>query len=687
LAKGVTKNTGNERRRGESHMLIIGDPGCVDMDTEYLSQYGWKKISDYQDGDLVMQYNSDGTSELVKPLKYIKRKEDNLNLYKTKYGISQCISDDHRIIYLNKGLKLTEIKFNELKNNHFNNTTGFRGKIITTFKPKITTTFPLTDEQLRVQVAFHADGNISSKNMGRINIKRQRKILRLRKLLNEANIKYKEKQREDGFSVFTFKPPIMTKTYGLDWFNCSDKQLSIISEECINWDGHRDKQRVTYFSDFIQYVWSSQGYRATIRADIRDYTYKSITKPKCCYYVMRTKVNKITSMIKRQIDKYRIITPYKTLDGYSYCFNVPSGMLVLRRNGNINITGNCGKTAMLQNVQKRAFNCRLTDGKSTSKAGIVATVNKEKNSEQWQVEAGDMVLANNGYLIIDESEKMSSDDIKVLHRPMEQGEAVISKAGTHATLSTRTAVLSVANPKTGRFQDNESIIKQVDFSSSFLSRFDLIYVLRDNPNKDEDELTISKIVNTHKGVMEGTLSQEFMKKYFMYVSKLRPELTTEAGERIIKTYVHLRDLSKKDGRTVGIPISPRYGETLIRLSEAHAKIRLSDKVEIVDVGIAEKLLTRSLSDFGVNLQLGVIDTSSVTTIVPLSKVTEYRLVLETLRKIAETTDNIFETKEVLPKLSLQLGMSIENLEKNIEMARGNGELYFPRTHTFKLLLD
>jgi len=346
-----------------------------------------------------------------------------------------------------------------------------------------------------------------------------------------------------------------------------------------------------------------------------------------------------------------------------------------------------GKTALIQNIQKRAFNCRITDGKNTTGAGIVASMRQEKDTNQWSIEAGDMVLANNGYLIIDESEKMSSDDIKVLHRPMEQGESVISKAGTKATLSTKTAVLSVANPKTGRFQDNESIIKQVDFSSSFLSRFDLIYVLRDNPNKDEDELTISKIVNTHKGVMEGTLSQEFMKKYFMYVSKLRPELTTEAGERIIKTYVHLRDLSKKDGRTVGIPISPRYGETLIRLSEAHAKIRLSDKVEIVDVGIAEKLLTRSLSDFGVNLQLGVIDTSSVTTIVPLSKVTEYRLVLETLRKIAETTDNIFETKEVLPKLSLQLGMSIENLEKNIEMARGNGELYFPRTHTFKLLLD
>ena len=126
--------------------------------------------------------------------------------------------------------------------------------------------------------------------------------------------------------------------------------------------------------------------------------------------------------------------------------------------------GGLGKSMLIQAVKQRTYNCRIADGKDASKAGIVCTVSKDQYSGKWGLEAGDLVLANKGYLCIDEADKLPKSDRDALHRPMEQGIVDISKAGIHASMKSETSVFAVANPKMGMFDDTLPIIRQIDFS-------------------------------------------------------------------------------------------------------------------------------------------------------------------------------------------------------------------------------
>ena len=361
--------------------ILSGLNGCVDCDTEFFDGVKWKRISDFEQGDKVLQYNADGTAEMVNPQRYIKVQCDTLHLMKTKYGLNQCISDEHNVVYQTSKGNIAKKTMSDLISQHNKSIHGFNGKFYTTFK-YCGCGIDLSDEQIRIMCAVICDGSFckgfSNKKIVRFNIKKRRKQDRLECLPEKANIPYRKEQyrpNDKDYITYIFESPRLEKEFGDYWYNCNEHQLKVIADEILHWDGYITKTRKSFSTtskrnaDFVQFVFSAIGIRATILIDDRvgnfhsngKYQYKNI-----CYEV-HICCNNMVSFVNSK-NKNSIID-YKTKDGYKYCFTVPSGMLVLRREGRINITGNSGKSSWLNslmlNVMQRGFKVACFSGELT----------------------------------------------------------------------------------------------------------------------------------------------------------------------------------------------------------------------------------------------------------------------------------------------------------------------------------
>lgn len=356
--------------------VISGRPGCVSADTEFFNGTQWKKISEYKSGDKVLQYNADGTAELVSPERYIKEPCNSFLHYHTKYGIDQVVSDEHNMVYLTSKGNLAKKRADDMERLHKNSVKGFEGKFLTTFSFS-GKGIDMTDDEIRVMCAVVCDGSLIRRKYTdttcRINIKKARKKDRLRELLDKAGIQYREEHynpKDLEYSTFLFTPPVDTKSLGADWYHCNAHQLKIIADEIVFWDGSETSQRLSFSTtdkdtaDFVQFAFSSTGKRCVILENNRvgqshgNYVRKSVE-----YQLTVTK--RIFPSLHNLNDKSGI-SRVQSKDGYKYCFTVPSGMLVLRHNGKINITGNSGKSSLLAQLvcqaMEQGFNTWLFSG-------------------------------------------------------------------------------------------------------------------------------------------------------------------------------------------------------------------------------------------------------------------------------------------------------------------------------------
>ncbi|HEB47336.1 MAG TPA: minichromosome maintenance protein MCM, partial [Candidatus Pacearchaeota archaeon] len=243
------------------------------------------------------------------------------------------------------------------------------------------------------------------------------------------------------------------------------------------------------------------------------------------------------------------------------------------------------KSATLVFMSKISPKGRYVVGKSASGAGLTATVVRDEYLRGWSLEAGAMVLANKGLVCIDELEKMDPNDRSAMHEAMEQQTITISKANVQATLRAETSVLAAANPKFGRFDPYQAIAQQIDLPPTLINRFDVIFPLRDIPDRKKDEFIATHVLYAHQKEGESMLiPKELFRKYVAYAKqRIKPVLSDEAVEEIKKFYVELRNMPvSSEGMMRPIPISARQLQALIRMSEASAKMRLSDKVTLED---------------------------------------------------------------------------------------------------------
>jgi replicative DNA helicase Mcm len=264
---------------------------------------------------------------------------------------------------------------------------------------------------------------------------------------------------------------------------------------------------------------------------------------------------------------------------------------------------------------------RFTSGQSASAAGLTAAAVQDATADgRWTLEAGALVLADLGLAAIDEFDKMNSADRSSMHEAMEQQRISISKAGINASLRTRCAILAAANPKAGRFEPVSDLpfTAQIDLAPPLVSRFDIIWLITDTPDGDNDQKIAQHIIaNRMKGssellVHEGSLPdpsrptassktstkkkggtydilpREILRKYVAYSKRnIHPKLTEKAREAIVGYYVETRKSGGESSDSVAI--TARSLEALSRLSEASARIRLSDEATIEDAEMAIQL--------------------------------------------------------------------------------------------------
>ncbi|KAG6866855.1 hypothetical protein C0991_008791 [Blastosporella zonata] len=291
---------------------------------------------------------------------------------------------------------------------------------------------------------------------------------------------------------------------------------------------------------------------------------------------------------------------------------LPDGMR-LRGDINVLLLGDPGtaKSQLLKFVEKVAPIAVYTSGKGSSAAGLTASVQRDAVSREFYLEGGAMVLADTGVVCIDEFDKMRDEDRVAIHEAMEQQTISIAKAGITTVLNSRTSVLAAANPVFGRYDEGRSPGENIDFQTTILSRFDMIFIVKDEHNEARDKMIAQHVMKIHmnratasaeeNGENVGELDLDKMKRYISYCkSKCAPRLSPDAQEMLSSHFVSLRkqvqQVERDNDERSSIPITVRQLEAIIRISESLAKMTLSTVVKNHHVEEAIRLFKFSTMD-------------------------------------------------------------------------------------------
>lgn len=286
-----------------------------------------------------------------------------------------------------------------------------------------------------------------------------------------------------------------------------------------------------------------------------------------------------------------------------------------RVRGDINIflVGDPGtaKSEMGKSVYRSAPRAFYASGRGSSGVGLTAATIQDKTTGAYMLEPGVTVLADEGEAVIDEFDKMRPEDRSALHEVMEQQSVSVSKGGITATLNARASILAIANPVYGRYDPFKNLTENIpSIPIPLLTRFDLIFVVRDVAAKDQDEKIARHMIATHKSTAtlrdKKSFESELFAKYLRVAKQGRPKLSKEAEEKIIEYYLKMRN-SNNDDADSGFTITPRQLEGLIRLTTARAKFLLKDTADEHDAGRAIFILEEMFRSSGVDVNTGKVD--------------------------------------------------------------------------------
>lgn len=337
------------------------------------------------------------------------------------------------------------------------------------------------------------------------------------------------------------------------------------------------------------------------------------------------------------------------------------------------------KSVLLKFISKVAPKGRYISGKAATAAGITATVVKDEFLRGWSLEAGSMVLSNKGICAIDEIEDMDEDDRSALHEAMEQQTVTISKANVHATLNSQTSVLAAANPKFGRFDLYQPIAQQINLDVALINRFDLLFVLKDLPEKGKDEAIATHVLTGRsKKEVKQPIEPELLRKYLAYSKqKAFPDLTDKAIEEIKDFYVDLRNRpTVSEDLVKPIPITARQLEALIRMSEANARARLSNKITRDDAKKAIELMKHCLMQVGFDYETNQIDIDRISTGVTASQKNRIILVREAISRLESRLGKLIPIEEIIKELSEKV--DDETIEEVLEKLAIAGDIFKPK---------
>ena len=353
--------------------------------------------------------------------------------------------------------------------------------------------------------------------------------------------------------------------------------------------------------------------------------------------------------------------------------------ITIRGDMNVLLIGDPGtaKSQLLQYVARIAPRGLYTSGRGTTAAGLTAAVLRERRGGMT-LEAGALVLADKGIAAIDEIDKMRPEDRVAIHEAMEQQTVSIAKGGIVATLNARTSILAAANPALGRYDPYRTVAENISLPVTILSRFDLIFVLRDVPEKELDTKMSEHILDLHKtGVapVEPPIPPDLLRKYTSYAKNIKPVLTKEALERVKDFYLTMRSASETEGTPIAI--TARQLESLVRVAEARARTALRKEVLAEDAETAIAIMKRSLEEVGIDISSRKFDIDIIMTGKPKSLRDKLGVVLGTVVEMEKETGMV-EKSALLEKLETEREITGPEAERLIGQLVKEGTLYSPR---------
>jgi replicative DNA helicase Mcm len=334
------------------------------------------------------------------------------------------------------------------------------------------------------------------------------------------------------------------------------------------------------------------------------------------------------------------------------------------------------KSQLLQYVARIAPRGLYTSGRGTTAAGLTAAVIREKGGSM-SLEAGALVLADKGVCCIDEMDKMRPEDRVAIHEAMEQHTVSVAKGGIVATLNARTAVLAAANPALGRYEPHRTVAENISLPVTILSRFDIIFVLRDVPNKEADAKMSQHILEIHqRGIspVEAPIDAELLRKYISYSKTIQPELSNDALNRLREFYLAMRTASESEGSPVAI--TARQLESLVRVSEARARASLRKVVTGEDAEAAIAIMKRSLEEVGIDMSSYKMDIDLIMTGRPKSVRDKLQIVLSAVVEMERETGTV-EKDALVAMLEEKHKLSRSDIDRMIGQLLREGTLYEP----------
>jgi len=373
----------------------------------------------------------------------------------------------------------------------------------------------------------------------------------------------------------------------------------------------------------------------------------------------------------------------------------------IRGNIHILLVGEPGmaKSQLLQAVDNIAPKSIYTAGKGTTGAGLSATAVKDDFGEGgWTLKAGALVLASGGLCMVDELDKMEQEDRSTLHESMEQQKTSIAKAGIVTRFKTETSILAAANPKHARFDPYTNFIEQINLPITLISRFDLFFMIRDVLDRKKDADISKHILSTHQAgerlmqarmekqklkakeakqieeLVKPAIEGELLKKYVSFArQKIYPLLSDDGVQDLTDFYVNLRDQGREEGSYAA---THRQLEALVRLSEASARVRLSDIVEKEDTERAMRIFRTSLADLVTDPETGKVDIDIITVGQTHTQRDQMKKVLNIIKSKAAEYD-IVNLQEVIEE-GKTLGMDEERIRDLVRDLKKSGDIYEPK---------
>jgi replicative DNA helicase Mcm len=369
---------------------------------------------------------------------------------------------------------------------------------------------------------------------------------------------------------------------------------------------------------------------------------------------------------------------------------------IIRSDMHILLIGDPGsaKTRILQSVSKLVPKGIYVSGKSVTGGGMTAVAERDELSEGgWTLKAGALVLGSGGIVSIDEFDKINEEDRASLHEALESQTISVAKAGIIATFNARCAVLAAANPKYGRFDANTYPAEQFDIPPTLLSRFDLIFPIRDVLDEELDKQIAKHILTQHRAagaqissiqnyeqVEKPPLDGEFLRKYIAYARKnVFPRVENEATDKIQTYYIELRKLGARQG---AVPITPRQIEGLVRMAEASAKTRLSTIVTAEDAERAISLSEFMLKNLAVD-RGGRRDIDTILTGMPKEKIDKINAIMGIIKRLEEQEGRV--RMQRITEEAEKAGIDGTTAERFIRELERSGDIFSPRPGEIKIV--